>query len=62
MVIQERLHTWKSFILTAQCFSILAKRKQQRPSLTQYVVELVQVVFPRKDRLVGQHLSQDAAH
>ena len=34
----------------------------QELSLTQYVVELVQVVFPREDRLVGQHLSQDAAH
>lgn len=30
--------------------------------LTQYVVELVQVVFPREDGLVGQHLSQNAAH
>lgn len=30
--------------------------------LTQYVVELVQVVFPGEDRPVGQHLSQDAAH
>lgn len=30
--------------------------------LTQDVVELVQVVLPRKDRPVRQHLSQDAAH
>lgn len=43
-----------------QCFCILMKRKP--PALTQYVVELVQVVLPRKDWLVGQHLSQDAAH
>lgn len=34
----------------------------KRSQLTQYVVELVQVVLPRKDRPVGQHLSQDAAH
>lgn len=35
---------------------------RRKHCLTQYVVELVQVVFPREDRLVGQHLSQDAAH
>ena len=34
----------------------------REPYLTQYVVELVQVVFPGEDGLVGQHLSQDAAH
>lgn len=40
-----------------------SKRKKEIPvKLTQYVVELVQVVLPRKDRPVGQHLSQDAAH
>lgn len=30
--------------------------------LTEYVVELIQVVFPREDGPVGHHLSQDAAH
>lgn len=30
--------------------------------LTQYVVELVQIVLSREDGSVGQHLSQDATH
>lgn len=30
--------------------------------LTEYMVELIQVVFPREDGPVGHHLSQDAAH
>ena len=31
-------------------------------ALTQYVIQLVQVVLPREDGSVGQHLGQDAAH
>ncbi len=30
--------------------------------ITQNVVKLIQVVLPRKDWPVGQHLSQDATH
>lgn len=37
-------------------------RNKWKLCLTQYVIELVQVVFPGEDGLVGQHLSQDAAH
>ena len=31
-------------------------------SLTQYMVQLVQVVFPWEDGSVGEHLSQNATH
>lgn len=39
----------------------LQSQAKQR-TVTQNVVELIQVVFPRKDGPVGQHLSQDATH
>ncbi len=43
-------------------FTGLTCRNEWKLCLTQDVVELIQVVFPRKDRPVTQHLSQDAAH
>lgn len=39
----------------------LQSQAKQRPG-TQNVVELIQVVFPREDGPVGQHLRQDATH